>query len=220
MSRVTIEAEMKTGTPSYSYSSIPLEARKRKVYTCQAPIRKKKLKIAWLSLSTMSYEAEVAEKFYVEMDRHINSWEELTQLLLFPEESWARSATTAYWLLSVSWWSRSRCRITEVSGSQKRSARAKIHEIEDSTLCIIGSFKTGAEPDFKLVLTSDVAQEDFNMGYSLTGLLERGDRRKYGLQPSHFVAVRRKELEPESTRLYHVYSNFTASSLYDIYDYQ
>ncbi|CAG7823885.1 unnamed protein product [Allacma fusca] len=142
------------------------------------------------------------------------------KLLLFPEESWARSATTAYWLLSVSWWSRSRCRITEVSGSQKRSARAKIHEIEDSTLCIIGSFKTGAEPDFKLVLTSDVAQEDFNMGYSLTGLLERGDRRKYGLQPSHFVAVRRKELEPESTRLYHVYSNFTASSLYDIYDYQ
>ena len=64
--------------------------------------------------------------------------------------------------------------------------------------------------------------EDFNMGYKLTGLLERGDQRKYGLQPSHFVAVRRKnsEVEPESTRLYHVYSNFTASSLYDIYDYQ
>ena len=70
------------------------------------------------------------------------------------------------------------------------------------------------------MLTSNVAQEDFNMGYSLTGLLERGDRRKYGLQPSHFVAVRRKELGAEPSRIYHAYSNFSATSLYDIYDYQ
>ncbi|KAH0564617.1 hypothetical protein KQX54_013152 [Cotesia glomerata] len=39
-------------------------------------------------------------------------------VLLFPEEGWARSASSSYWTLTPFWWSRSRCKVVEVAGTR------------------------------------------------------------------------------------------------------
>jgi hypothetical protein len=41
------------------------------------------------------------------------------QVLLFPEEGWARSASSSYWTLTPAWWSRSRCKVVEVAGTRR-----------------------------------------------------------------------------------------------------
>lgn len=43
----------------------------------------------------------------------------LSQVLLFPEEGWARSASSSYWTLTPFWWSRSRCKVVEVAGTRR-----------------------------------------------------------------------------------------------------
>nr|CAD7258735.1 unnamed protein product [Timema shepardi] len=40
------------------------------------------------------------------------------RVLLFPEEGWARSASSSYWTLTPSWWSSSRCQVVEVAGTR------------------------------------------------------------------------------------------------------
>lgn len=40
-------------------------------------------------------------------------------MLLFPEEGWARSASSSYWTLQPSWWSRTRCKVVEVAGTRR-----------------------------------------------------------------------------------------------------
>lgn len=39
------------------------------------------------------------------------------KVLLFPEEGWARSASSSYWTLTPFWWSRSRCKVVEVAST-------------------------------------------------------------------------------------------------------
>ena len=41
---------------------------------------------------------------------------------------------------------------------------------------VVGSFdkESSPEPDFKLTLTSQITTADFNLGYLMTGTLERG----------------------------------------------
>ncbi|KAL2737397.1 hypothetical protein V1477_012353 [Vespula maculifrons] len=41
------------------------------------------------------------------------------KVLLFPEEGWARSASSSYWTLTPFWWSRSRCKVVEVAGTRR-----------------------------------------------------------------------------------------------------
>jgi hypothetical protein len=51
------------------------------------------------------------------------------QVLLFPEEGWARSASSSYWTLTPAWWSRSRCKVVEVAGTRRWvSLLLKFHE--------------------------------------------------------------------------------------------
>lgn len=38
-----------------------------------------------------------------------------TRVLLFPYEGWAQPAAATYWLIKTVWWSRTRCKIVEVS---------------------------------------------------------------------------------------------------------
>jgi len=40
-----------------------------------------------------------------------------TRVLLFPYEGWAHPAAATYWLVKTVWWSRSRCKIVEVTDS-------------------------------------------------------------------------------------------------------
>ncbi|KYM94750.1 hypothetical protein ALC62_14601 [Cyphomyrmex costatus] len=226
----------------------------------------------------------------------------LSQVLLFPEEGWARSASSSYWTLTPFWWSRSRCKVVEVAGTRRYSTQAKMVDTGTGTLYIIGSFKRMTiDPDFKvhiikftkyflynffksrafsanklknpgsrmsvpvarpyelirshngricnfdgelacikdcrhgqrhtlnrqtracpgsndlplkfvglrpkktagnssgvscvLYLTSNVSSSDFNMGYSMTGTLERGCKKTNSFQMTHFAVIRRRDYE-------------------------
>jgi hypothetical protein len=46
-----------------------------------------------------------------------------------------------------------------------------------------------SSPDFRMVLTTNVSQADFQMGYCVTGTLERG---KGDLQLTHYAMVKRR----------------------------
>nr|CAH0102704.1 unnamed protein product [Daphnia galeata] len=46
-----------------------------------------------------------------------------TKVLLYPEEGWAKTATNAYWLLSIPWWNRNRCKVVEVAGTRRLPTR-------------------------------------------------------------------------------------------------
>ncbi|KPI96973.1 hypothetical protein RR46_05590 [Papilio xuthus] len=61
---------------------------------------------------------------------------------------------------------------------------------------IVGTFKhLGTDSDFKLYLTTNVTQADFNMGYTMTGTLERGCRATNTFQVTHFAVLRRCDHE-------------------------
>ncbi|XP_046988660.1 uncharacterized protein LOC124594335 [Schistocerca americana] len=124
----------------------------------------------------------------------VYSW--LIDVLLFPEEGWARSASSSYWTLTPAWWSRSRCKVVEVAGTRRYSAQAKMVDTGSGSLYIIGTFKrVSPDPDFKLYLTSSVSPSDFNMGYSMTGTLERGCRSSNTFQTTHFAVIRRHDYD-------------------------
>nr|CAD7199465.1 unnamed protein product [Timema douglasi] len=56
-----------------------------------------------------------------------------------------------------------------------------------------GSIPSAKYPGFipDLFLSSNVTTSDFNMGYSMTGTLERGDRKTNSFQMTHFAVIRR-----------------------------
>ncbi|XP_046675132.1 uncharacterized protein LOC124363903 [Homalodisca vitripennis] len=113
------------------------------------------------------------------------------KVLLYPEEGWARSAMSSHWLLLPCWWSRSRCTVVEVTGTRRFTTQAEMTN-NGHNVCIVGSFKkTVGDPDFKLNLTCNVSMADFNMGYMMTGSLERGHRKKNVYQMTHFAIIQR-----------------------------
>ena len=64
------------------------------------------------------------------------------------------------------------------------------------TVNVVGCFKNCNsevdEPEFKLALTSHISPADVNLGYLMTGTLERG-RHVDCLQPTHFAVLRKFE---------------------------
>ncbi|KAG7197804.1 hypothetical protein KM043_001618 [Ampulex compressa] len=136
---------------------------------------------------------KIVPKIKIAIKRPIRRY---SDVLLFPEEGWARSASSSYWTLTPFWWSRSRCKVVEVAGTRRYSTQAKMVDTGTGTLYIIGSFKRmTTDPDFKLYLTSNVSPSDFNMGYSMTGTLERGCKKTNSFQMTHFAVIRRRDYE-------------------------
>ncbi|KAG7312201.1 hypothetical protein JYU34_001669 [Plutella xylostella] len=114
------------------------------------------------------------------------------KVLLFPEEGWARSASSSYWTLQPSWWRRERCKVVEVAGTRRHSTHARMVASGGNAVHVVGTFKhMGTDADFKLYLTTNVTQADFNMGYTMTGTLERGCRSTNTFQVTHFAVLRR-----------------------------
>lgn len=72
-----------------------------------------------------------------------------SKILLFADEGWARTAPNAHWILKRPWWSRSFCKVTEVTATRRATARAKIVDIAKGHVCIKGKFKDAEEPDFR-----------------------------------------------------------------------
>ncbi|EDW33322.1 GL20522 [Drosophila persimilis] len=166
-------------------------------------------------------------------------------ILLYPEEGWARTASSSYWTITPCWWQPNRCRIVEFSGTQRRATKAQMLPLEQQgSLLIAGHFgrstpvasastaaaasgtvaatptsagsgagatttaaaTTGprsrskgcdkSQParndEFKLYLTSNISMEDYNMGYCLTGFVERRCQLTNTFQMTHFAVIKRQ----------------------------
>ncbi|XP_067628845.1 uncharacterized protein [Eurosta solidaginis] len=147
------------------------------------------------------------------------------KILLYPEEGWARTASSSYWTITPCWWQPNRCRIEEFTGTQRQSTKAKMMSLEHKgSLLIAGQFRSkksasgssrgsracldcvdGVEDEFaagkckekeidefKLYLTSNISMEDYNMGYCLTGFVERRCQQTNTYQMTHFAVIKRQ----------------------------
>ena len=115
------------------------------------------------------------------------------KVLLYPYEGWAQPALMTYFVIKRLWWSRSTCRVVQVCGTNKSSTTGKMAEKGSGHLYIKGKFKNEqSSPDFLLYLTSDVSNQDFYQGYSMTGTLERGNRKAGDMEMTHFAMIKRK----------------------------
>lgn len=117
------------------------------------------------------------------------------KVYLHAEESWAETASHSHWLVKSSWWRPKRLLIEEVMGTKRRHGQAKMIDNGEGVLWIRGSFKGDNLPNpyFKLTLTSDVSREDFQLGYSMSGMLERSCQKYISFQTTHLAFVRRKD---------------------------
>ncbi|CAH1795227.1 unnamed protein product [Owenia fusiformis] len=115
------------------------------------------------------------------------------KILMFPYEGWAQPASLTYWVIKTTWWSTKRCKIIEVSGTKKRTTKAKIKDAGKGTMQIKGTFKDElVDPDFRVILSTQVSSTDFQLGYSMTGTLERGEKASNKLQMTHYAMIKRK----------------------------
>eukprot|EP00099_Drosophila_melanogaster_P020430 NP_611899.1 uncharacterized protein Dmel_CG30419 [Drosophila melanogaster] len=162
------------------------------------------------------------------------------KILLYPEEGWARTASSSYWTITPCFWQPNRCRIVECSGTQRRATKARMLPLEQQgSLLIAGHFRrttaggggaaspagggasgngsvaatptpaipadairtgsTGCDKsqpawndEFKLYLTSNISMEDYNMGYCLTGFVERRCQVTNTFQMTHFAVIKRQ----------------------------
>ncbi|CAG9111919.1 unnamed protein product [Plutella xylostella] len=74
----------------------------------------------------------------------------------------------------------------------RHSTHARMVASGGNAVHVVGTFKhMGTDADFKLYLTTNVTQADFNMGYTMTGTLERGCRSTNTFQVTHFAVLRR-----------------------------
>ncbi|XP_055908576.1 uncharacterized protein LOC129943281 [Eupeodes corollae] len=115
------------------------------------------------------------------------------KILLYPEEGWARTAASSYWTITPCWWQPNRCRIEEFMGSQRQVTKAKMLPMDKGSLLILGHFnrKQSTETEFKLYLSSNISMEDYNMGYCLTGFVERRCPQTNAFQMTHFAVIKR-----------------------------
>ncbi|XP_034478101.1 uncharacterized protein LOC117784464 [Drosophila innubila] len=163
------------------------------------------------------------------------------KILLYPEEGWARTASSSYWTITPCWWQPNRCRIVECAGTQRLATKARMLPMEQQgSLLIAGHFRrppltaTGgaatpatATPqgvrggetsgdgcsnraqsksksqlayndEFKLYLTSNISMEDYNMGYCLTGFVERRCQQTNTFQMTHFAVIKRQWPPPSN----------------------
>uniref|UniRef100_A0A1I8PX55 Uncharacterized protein n=1 Tax=Stomoxys calcitrans TaxID=35570 RepID=A0A1I8PX55_STOCA len=156
------------------------------------------------------------------------------KILLYPEEGWARTASSSYWTITPCWWQPNRCRIEEFAGTQRQVTKAKMVPLEQKgSLLIVGHFRgkdsssgmgalstastmstasassaAGAagqaastttaaagskdNDEFKLYLSSNISMEDYNMGYCLTGFVERRCQQTNTFQMTHFAVIKRQ----------------------------
>ncbi|XP_030375658.1 uncharacterized protein LOC115624947 [Scaptodrosophila lebanonensis] len=122
------------------------------------------------------------------------------KILLYPEEGWARTASSSYWTITPCWWQPNRCRIVECAGTQRQATKAKMLPLEQQgSLLIAGHFRRPAaaasklpHDEFKLYLTSNISMEDYNMGYCLTGFVERRCQQTNTFQMTHFAVIKRQ----------------------------
>ena len=116
-------------------------------------------------------------------------------------EGWAQPALCSYLLLRFPWYRRKRCHITQIIGGIKQPSLTGrfIQSGVDGCMIIRGKLnknhKKSDEDEmthFQLSLTSAVSEEDFVLGYCLTGFLQHGRKVDDWWEMTHYAMVRRK----------------------------
>lgn len=65
--------------------------------------------------------------------------------------------------------------------------------MKNGNVTISGKIKDKSNSDFKMHLTSNVSNADFQLGYCVTGTLERGSKKaEKGLNLTHYAMIKRK----------------------------
>ena len=65
--------------------------------------------------------------------------------------------------------------------------------MKNGNVTISGKIKDKSNTDFKMHLTSTISNADFQLGYCVTGTLERGSRTaEKGLNLTHYAMIKRK----------------------------
>ncbi|CAG0889242.1 unnamed protein product, partial [Cyprideis torosa] len=84
------------------------------------------------------------------------------------------------------------------TSSAERKTEAYVKETPNGILRIFGTFKElQHDRDFELRLTTSVSFEEFKDGYSISGILERGDRSSGTMSLTHHALVKRKGYESQ-----------------------
>ncbi|XP_067937293.1 uncharacterized protein [Watersipora subatra] len=114
---------------------------------------------------------------------------------IFPEENFGTSLSW-HWVITVSKW-QNKAQVLEIYGNHCRQSKAKVKVLPEGNVVIKGSFKKskgklGEHPErsdkFELRLCTAVYEEDFQLGYSMTGSLVETGR----FPASHLAIVKRK----------------------------
>ncbi|CAF0960058.1 unnamed protein product [Adineta ricciae] len=120
-----------------------------------------------------------------------------TKIRLYAYESWPKPALTSHWTIKTVWWSKTRCHIIEQLGHRTNVTKGHMRCLGNGRLEITGQFQRRIDSCFRLVLSSQVTDDDVSDRYILSGDLELGDT-KDTMQQSHFAVVKfEQKIPPE-----------------------
>ena len=86
-------------------------------------------------------------------------------------------------------------RCLQVTGTRRVSATGRMTTTSSGgNFYVVGRFRDApvADPDFKLSLSTSVSNADFQLGYCMTGTLERGCRADGRMEMTHYAMIKRK----------------------------
>ncbi|CAF1056314.1 unnamed protein product [Rotaria sp. Silwood1] len=126
-----------------------------------------------------------------------------TKIRLYAYESWPKPALISYWTIKTVWWSKTKCEIIEQQGHRTSVTKGHMKCLGNGRLQITGQFQRHTDCFFRLILSSQITDDDLSDGYILSGDLELGDT-KDSMQQSHFAVVK---LEQKDSHTY-ILNNF------------
>ncbi|CAF0764946.1 unnamed protein product [Rotaria sordida] len=112
-----------------------------------------------------------------------------TKIHLYAYESWPKPALISHWTIKTVWWSKTKCQIIERLGHRTSITKGHMKCLGNGRLEITGQFQRHTDAYFRLVLSSQVTDDDISDGYILSGDLELGDT-KDTMEQSHFAVVK------------------------------
>jgi hypothetical protein len=82
-----------------------------------------------------------------------------------------------------------------VTGTRRLAATGRMTTSSgNGNFNVVGKFHDSSigDRDFKLVLNTNVSNADFQLGYCMTGTLERGCRKEGRWEMTHYAMIKRK----------------------------
>ncbi|CAF2139919.1 unnamed protein product [Rotaria magnacalcarata] len=123
-----------------------------------------------------------------------------TRIRLYAYESWPKPALISHWTIKTVWWSKTKCEIIEQQGHRTSITKGHMKCLGNGRLEITGQFQRYTDRFFRLLLSSQITDDDLSDGYILSGDLELGDT-KDSMQQSHFAVVKLQQQDHQTHML-------------------